>query len=124
MGAYNWITINESCPHCGQFATIRCQTHVASDYGGDQLGRFHDNEYQPGDRMRWYEESHKNFQEWRPESEINPPEPDSENLKECCYANCMNCNRELYAVIEFHFTTPSRVLGVGLEENWPDNFYK
>lgn len=124
MGAYNWIIINEICPHCGRLATIRCQTHVASSYDGDQLGLFHNKEYKLGDRMRWHNDHHKNFQDWQIESEINPSEPNSENLKECCYAGCLNCDYELYAIIEFHLTTAIQVLELGLEENWPDNFYQ
>jgi len=40
MGAFNWILIEARCPSCHRVSSLKAQTHVASDYDGDETGRF------------------------------------------------------------------------------------
>jgi hypothetical protein len=64
MGAYNWILVDAECPSCASFSRIRCQTHVASDYGGIG-GRFFDREYSLGQEMVWWPRDHARWDEPR-----------------------------------------------------------
>ena len=57
MAALNWISLEGTCPKCRSVATIRCQTHVAADYGGDATGRFHGRTYHLSERMAWWPET-------------------------------------------------------------------
>jgi len=86
MGAYNWVIIEETCPVCGRKATIRCQTHVASSYGGGPDGRFLDREYRLGERMRWWAPSDPEYPQWRAMGRMDVPLERSD--QEACYSTC------------------------------------
>jgi hypothetical protein len=119
MAAYNWIVIEEKCPSCQQWGSIRCQTHVASSYDGDETGRFLDRVYRIGDEMAWWPRGHRKFEVWREEGEPNQP---SEYALEACYSKCGGCGAELYAVIRFQHLKPIEVVEVGLESHWPESY--
>jgi hypothetical protein len=119
MAAYNWIAIEEICPSCRQPSPIRCQTHMASSYNGDETGRFFDRVYKIGDRMAWWPQTHKDFARWQEDSE--PGQPPHHTL-EACYSKCENCGAELYAVIRFKDLKPIEVVEVGLESQWPEGY--
>jgi hypothetical protein len=119
MAAFNWIEIDGECPSCGRAATLRCQTHVASDFGGDDTGRFCNRVYRLGDPMAWWPRDHRKYASWREDSEPDQPE---DQAVEACYASCTACGAELYAVLRFHEVKAVEVLGVGLEVEWPANY--
>lgn len=123
MGAYNWIIIKEKCPKCNQTRIIKCQTHIASDFGGDDSGRFCEREYKLGEEMAWYPISHKKYLEWKVNGKISSNETLEEIDYECCYSQCTNCRVNLYVVIKFQSHTPKKVIDVGFEENWPKDYF-
>ena len=45
-------------------------------------------------------------------------------VQEACYASCENCKAERYMVIAFGNLVPRKVLALGLERSWPDNYCK
>ena len=119
MAAYNWITICYTCLACRREASIRCQTHIASSYDGDETGRFFDRDYRLGERMAWWVPGHKNYPEWREEEGL----PISSNdAVEACYSRCESCDAGLCVVLRFDDLTPSEVLSCGLEEHWPEGY--
>jgi hypothetical protein len=121
MAAYNWIIIEGHCPSCKQPAPIRCQTHIASSYDGDETGRFFDRVYRIGSRMAWWPEGHKDFDRWRENSEPGQPP----NLAvEACYSKCGKCGIDLFAVIRFNDLKPIAVVEVGLESQWPEGYVR
>lgn len=122
MGAYNWISVTDRCPACHRDATIRCQTHVASSYDGS-TGRFMNREYRLGEKMRWWEETHPDYATWRVMGHRSP-RPDSSHDEEACYSECTLCGARLYVVLRFHEASPIAVLGVGLEDEWPSDYWK
>src|ERR1051325_3408551 len=117
MGAYNWIVIRDQCPVCGQESDIRCQTHIASSYDGDETGRFHDRNYRFGERMAWYFEGHKLFPQWRDGGDPGQP---SDSAVEACYSNCQTCGADLYTVVRFENLTPTQVIELGPGREWPE----
>jgi hypothetical protein len=119
MAAYNWIIADESCPSCQQRGPVRCQTHIASSYDGDETDRFCDRVYRIGDRMAWWPPGHQAFDLWREDSE--PGQPPNRAV-EACYSECGKCGAELFAVIQFEDLKPIAVVEVGLESQWPEGY--
>lgn len=122
MGAFNWINVEASCPKCGSSTNLRCQTHIASDYGGDSRGRFCDRDYGLGEKMWWWSKSDKRYPDWRTEGRGGPAE--SAVDEEACYAKCESCGASLCVVLAFREATPKRVLSVVAEEHWPKGYLK
>lgn len=120
MSAFNWIVVHARCPSCGQQTEIRCQTHVASTYAGDARGRFHDREYNLGEKMFWWPETDARSLEWRANASLRESGDDYED--EACYATCSACRAALCAVVRFRGACPERLLGVTTEENWPAGY--
>lgn len=118
MAAFNWIETEMTCPACHEHATIRCQTHIASDFGGDETGRFCHRVFKIGDRMPWYPEGHPEYDTWCFEGDPWTVE----DAREACYSTCQKCQEDLFAVIQFSNFTPIKLLDVGLEENWPKEY--
>ena len=123
MGAYNWILMEACCPVCKKQVRLRCQTHVASDYNGDQTGRFHDREYQFGEKLLWWPKEHQNYQEWRVNGRFGEAATGNADA-ECCYTSCPKCKAELFAIIEFHGPRSVVVKEIGLEGHWPVDYKK
>ncbi|HVK75724.1 MAG TPA: hypothetical protein VM734_20480 [Kofleriaceae bacterium] len=122
MGAFNWINVEARCPFCRDVVRLRCQTHVASDHAGDATGRFHDRDYELGQPMAWWPREHERFDAWRGgrwRAEERAPGFD----QEACYATC-TCGAELYVVVRFRENVPERVVAVGKEADWPDEYLK
>ena len=61
MAAFNYLVLEVNCPACGQLTTLRAQTHMASDYDGDERGRFMNREYRLGERMWWFSEGSPDY---------------------------------------------------------------
>jgi hypothetical protein len=122
MSAYNWIEIEDYCPSCKKKSLIKCQTHFCSEYDGDDSGRFHDRTYKLGDRMAWWPISDKRFSGWR-ESNLGD-NYGCDASSECCCSECMSCGAELFVVIDFVECSPSKVLNMGLEIDWPEEYLK
>lgn len=122
MSAYNWIEIEGRCPSCSKNVAIKCQTHFCSDYDGDETGRFHDRTYKLGDTMAWWPKGFPKYSEWI-ESNSNA-EYGYDVSAECCYSECLNCDAELFVVIRFDEFAPLEVLKLGLEANWPEEYFK
>jgi hypothetical protein len=118
MAAYNYIKINYKCPSCNVDSSILCQTHFCSHYGGDETGRFHDRLYRLGEKMVWWDKADPRYLGWIQSNSIR-----DNSLAECCYSKCLNCNAELYVVINFKECTPIHIDDVGLEINWPIEYY-
>ena len=123
MSAYNWIVVETRCPVCQKQVELRCQTHVASDYDGDQAGRFHDNEYRLGELLRWWPKEHKKYSTWRVNGRIGDTN-EGETDWECCYTSCPSCSASLFALIHFNGPRSVAVEEIGLESNWPENYKK
>ncbi len=116
MGAFNYIQIRGICPECKQETDISCQTHVASDYdGNDEVGRFHDHTYELGQRMHWFESTDKRYLLWHEYYLVE------ENVaREACYSECKSCNAEIYVMIQFEDITPVKVIEIGLIQDMPE----
>lgn len=123
MAAFNWINVEALCPACGNVVRLRCQTHVASDYGGDTTGRFHDRDYELGQAMAWWPRDDKRFELWRA-GRWRSEDRESAFDAEACYATCSICDASLYVVLRFHENVPEQVVAVGKEEDWPDEYLK
>jgi hypothetical protein len=123
MAAFNWILLEQECPACHTVALIRCQTHVASDFGGDERGRFCDREYRLGQPMHWWPPSHPRFMEWRHGGDAGvATRLPREMAEEACYGTCAGCGADLFAVVRFRDAVPVEVRQLGLEENWPAGY--
>ena len=123
MSAYNWLMVEAKCPACERESMIRAQTHVASDYGGDETGRFHDREYRIGDDMRWLPASDPRYTSWRVNGRVQPV-PDDDTDEEACYGTCPSCGAHLVAVVRFRRTRIERVIDIRKEEDWPAGYWK
>lgn len=123
MGAFNWVLVKENCPVCQREATIRCQTHVASSFGGAAEGRFQDREYRLGEKMRWWSEADPEYSTWRilgrKDAELDPV-----SAEEACYSACTLCGARLYVVLRFRDVAPIAVLAIGPEDEWPSDYWK
>ena len=122
MGAFNWVLIKEKCPVCQREATIRCQTHVASSFGGG-ADRFQNREYRLGEKMRWWNEADSEYPTWRVLGRKDA-QLDSRFAEEACYSECTLCGARLYVILRFQDVTPRVVLGLGPEEEWPPDYWK
>lgn len=120
MAAFNWILFEAPCPNCHQIARIRCQTHIASSFGGDETGSFCVREYQLGDEMRWWPPDARRFNSWRQEETGDSDGLPPDQAVEACYADCENCGADLCAVIRFEKLHPVEVTQISLEANWPE----
>ena len=123
MAAFNWIIIDGRCPRCGVSGRIRCQTHVASDYGGDARGRFQDREYRLGEELWWWPSGHPRFDAWRIDGRLEPALDGS--VEEACYSRCASCGAELVVVLRFANLRAERVVGPVREEaDWPEGYFR
>jgi hypothetical protein len=122
MGAYNWVIAEVTCPACGVRAPVRCQTHVASDYGANGDGRFHDVEYRLGERMRWCPEDDPDFPTWRVGGRRDGSDPSWD--EEACYVTCEACHAALCVVIRFEQLVPVAAVHVSREADWPERYWK
>lgn len=122
MGAFNWVVIEERCPVCQREAAIRCQTHVASSYDGDE-DRFQDREYRLGEKMRWWDQADPEYPTWRVLGRIDA-KFDPRSAEEACYSQCSLCGARLYVILRFQDITPKVVLGLGPEADWPTDYWK
>ena len=113
MAAFNYILLEAQCPHCGQQTIQKAQTHIASDFDGDSRGRFVEQEYRLGERMRWFLPEADGFADWMTWGKS----PDG-RVREVCASKCERCGAKVYAVIEFIDVTPVDVLEVGPVANW------
>lgn len=122
MGAYNWIEFTAPCPRCGTAQTIRAQTHMASDYDGDDSARFHEATYRLGQCMRWWSATDPKYRDWRDGNRKDEESVPANEALECCYASCGDCKAELFAVIRFVDRVPTETLAIGTEESWPSEY--
>ena len=123
MAAFNWIEVLVRCPVCGRVESVRCQTHVASDYDGDETGRFHDRTYSLGQKMAWWARTSARFRQWRVDGKVDGPN-EAEWDEEACHATCTGCGAELYVVIRFHENLPEKVIAIGPATAWPSGYSK
>jgi len=70
--------------------------------------------------MRWWDDSHRKYKEWIDDGAI---ESDGSFL-ECCYAKCMNCRKEISAVLRFQNKKIVSLESIGKEDDWPKEFPK
>ena len=125
MAAFNWILVEDECPACHAHVLIRSQTYIASDFGGDERGRFCASEYRLGDPMAWWPPGHPKFKGWREGEDLAassglPPK----EVDEACYAGCTACGEDLFVVIRFRDAVPVEVRQIGLEMDWPAGYSK
>jgi len=121
MSAYNWIKFDEICPTCKEFVGIKAQSKMASSYNGT-TDRFHNKEYRIGDTMKWWTKDDTRYDDWNKSNQMT--KLDINSIKECCYSICLSCESKLYAVIEFKNITPTKVVKLGVEANYPNEYYK
>ncbi len=119
MAAFNWISFEALCPQCGVFGAIRCQTHVASDFGGDESGRFCHREYSFGQRMAWWAENDPRYRHWA--EECGEPLANG-SFAEACYSTCSHCGASLCALLLFEDLIPWQSLRLSLESDWPPGY--
>ncbi len=105
MAAYNYIVFERECPQCGVRAKLRAQTHIASDYEGDESGRFMEHDYRLGERMRWFPPGSDDYDTW--DTWGTPPNTGA--IREMCVTVCTHCGAKLRAVVEFEDVTPVRI---------------
>ncbi len=122
MSAYNWIKFNNVCPACNESSELKSQTHVASDFGGKNA-RFCHKEYEIGDKMDWWPNQHPDYKDWKEGNLIKAENTTDNGTVECCYTECLNCNAELYAIVQFEELIISHVKEVGLESKYPNAYY-
>ncbi len=122
MAAFNWVLVPVMCPACGSSVRLRVQTHVASDYSGDERGRFHDREYPLGTAMNWWPEEHPSWEQWKVDGRTGRSEDGFD--EEACRGTCPVCAVDLYVVIRFRLATPEAVVMVGLEAEWPEGYIR
>ncbi|MBU6950403.1 hypothetical protein [Hahella sp. HN01] len=66
--------------------------------------------------MAWWSASDPRFSEWNAgRTAIG----DDHRDLECCYSTCASCSASLYVLLAFNACTPSKVIEIGLEEQWP-----
>jgi hypothetical protein len=106
MSAFNYVTFEGTCPSCGHRAVMRVQTHIASDYEGDERGRFMDRDYGVGERMWWFGPSHPDFDTWKTWG------GDGSRVTEECYGVCTRCNAPVSTVVEFEDVTVKSIASV------------
>ncbi len=124
MGAHNWILVDGKCPACGRDASIRCQTHVASDYAGDGRGRFFDRVYKMREQMLWWGEGDARHSKWRVDGKAFGDSDDASIDYEACHSTCPVCKAYLCAVIKFERNTPVELLRLCEEAEWPEEYYR
>ena len=95
---------------------------MCSDYDGDDSGRYHDRTYKLGDAMSWWLITDRRYPDWRQSNAKNDQGGDAFN--ECCYSTCSNCEGDLYVIIRFQECVPVEVLEIGLENKWPERYFK
>lgn len=122
MSAYNWILSNQKCPNCKNISTIRSQIHIASSYGGDDHGRFHDYEYYLGDTMRWFYSQDNKYEDWKMGNKIENIE--SKIDMECCYSTCLSCNFKGYSIITVKDLKINSITCIDKLDNWPNDYYE
>lgn len=124
MSAFNWILMENHCPACDARRNLVAQTHVASDYDGDESGRFHDSTYRLGERMRWWLPAHFRYASWRDGNKIDKKNLAENEELECCYTKCNECLSELYSIIRFVDVSPVEIMDIGFESDWPVSYYR
>ncbi len=124
MAAYNEIVVTLLCPSCMQRSEVICQTYVASSFSGDDSGGFCSKRYCLGDKMNWWKKSDERYLTWRGNGRVHPPITDEQIDEDCTIGECSNCHAELYVIIQFEDLTPMKVIGYGLESEWPKNYVK
>ncbi|PCJ21413.1 MAG: hypothetical protein COB02_02150 [Candidatus Cloacimonadota bacterium] len=123
VSAYNWVLIKSYCPNCKERQVIQCQTHIASDYDGENGYRYHNKKYNLGESMDWWSIGTPQFNSWR----VNGKKSSIVNSSidfECCYSNCTSCKESLFVVIEFYRNISKKVLDIGFEKDWPQGFFR
>lgn len=120
MGAFNWVDVEATCPACDRATTIRTQTHIASDYDGNEDGTFHGRTYRVGDRLAWFEPPDERHSRW---SEAADPGR-LPNVHEACYAHCAACRAEICVVLAFDRTRAPSVVAVATEAAWVPGYLR
>lgn len=122
MSAYNWIVAVVSKNTDNDTTTIRCQTHIASSYEGNDSGRFHDKEYKLGEKMAWWQPLEPKYRSWRDGDNRKVTDDNEAVAFECCLASSEQ-NDSLYAVIKFENLVPVEIVEFGNECDWPEGFW-
>lgn len=120
MGAFNWIDIEAACPACKAPATLRAQTHIASDYAGDSAGRFHDRTYRIGEQLAWFPPPDKRSTQWSDGADPNH----LPLVREACYATCPRCRADVCVVIEFENLVPKSVVTITRDDARPIGYQR
>lgn len=106
MAAFNYIAFRRICPACSNEVSFVAQTHIASDFEGDASGRFANEVYSLGERMRWFSADHPDFETWKTWG------GESSSVEEECPATCPNCKTRVVALIRFQDSTPVDIVSL------------
>ena len=99
MGAFNFIRLSEPCPHCGA-GNLSLQFKFASSYDSDKVvGRFHGHTYAVGDRMPWFEERHREFNEIADHPDVSMIEAGL--FRDEAIGRCAECKLDVEAEVLF-----------------------
>lgn len=123
MSAYNYIVIDDACPVCQHRGSIKAQAHVAASFDGDAKGRFCGAEYRIGETMRWWARDDPRYSGWKAMGRIYPFEHDDVD-EEACLGTCSNCRSVLVVLIHFEAVTPTKVMLVATENEWPEGYLR
>jgi hypothetical protein len=117
MAAFNWIEFEEKCPVCLVMTCIRAQSHIAASFEGDNHGRFCQQTYRVGEKMRWLGDGNNNYNKWMTTGAGVVRQEGA--VFECCYANCIANGDRLYAVVKVENLIIGKIVEMGPEDDWP-----
>ncbi len=117
MAAYNWVDVTACCPVCAATTSIRCQTHTASSFDGDETGHFCHREYRLGERMVWA----ARLEDWKATHPCIRVQAAPETCEESCCSRCEACGASLCVALRFVDLTPVAVLSISVDGEYPND---
>lgn len=122
MSAFNLLKFSCNCPNCNKISNIVAQFHYASSFRlGEYDQRLCNYTYKIGDKISWKPDIAGKEEYW---DRAQVWDRKSGDAIECCYAECVSCKYDLFAVVKFKFLSIAGVCDVGIEEDWPTAYNK
>jgi hypothetical protein len=111
VSAYNKLLIADLCPFCEARDALEVQIHVGASDDGDAQGRFCQNEYRLGQRLRWWPADDPRWASWRDGGLANR----DGTVDECAYGLCRVCASPVFVGVRFRDHTPIDVISASTE---------